>query len=180
MSARRRSPILHLLSDLAQQQIAAKTQQVEMGGMETDDNTRVLRALQQSTAKKAGDKKRAQIEYARQCRQYRLPQFVEQLKVLKTVQKARLDGKNIPSRWFFDFFFPDWKLIVEIDGGIWMPKGGAHSHPLDIERNLIKRNDAALNGYTLIAFTTTSVLSKSNTYPMDFTQHMLCKLGWTR
>ena len=48
-------------------------------------------------------------------------------------------------RWRSDFFIkPD--LLIEVEGGIWM-KGGAHSLPSNIERDIEKQNAAVLLGY---------------------------------
>lgn len=88
---------------------------------------------------------------------YQLPDVMRQFKILKAVQTPRADGKPIPSAWRFDFAWPSYKLIVEIDGGIWMVGGGAHSHPMDIERNMTKRNDASFEGYFVLSFTPNQV-----------------------
>ena len=55
-------------------------------------------------------------------------------------------------RWSSDFAWPDKKIIVEIEGGIWRRGGGAHSHPTNILRDIEKYNNAALLGYRLFRF----------------------------
>lgn len=52
-----------------------------------------------------------------------------------------------------DFAWPDKKLLVEIEGGIWKPGGGAHSHPLGIERDIEKYNLATAEGWRVIRVT---------------------------
>jgi hypothetical protein len=32
-------------------------------------------------------------------------------------------------KWRFDMAFPDHRIALEVDGGIWRKGGGAHSHP---------------------------------------------------
>lgn len=108
-----------------------------------------------------------------QCRAYRVPIPERQFRILKSVQVPRKDGKNIPSRWFFDFAWPQFGVIVEIDGGIWT--GGAHGHPLDLTRNMAKRNDAALNGFVVLAFTPQQVKKAD---AIQFTIRVLASRGW--
>lgn len=55
-----------------------------------------------------------------------------------------------------DFAFPKWKILVEIDGSIWSRRGG-HSTGRGIQRDILKTNLAALNGWTLLRFTTDQV-----------------------
>jgi hypothetical protein len=110
-----------------------------------------------------------------QCRAYKLPPMVRQFKLLKTVQTPRADGKDIPNAWRFDFCFPEYALIVEVDGGIFMAGGGAHSHPVDVKRNLLKRNDAALAGFIILAFMPEQIRRGE---AIAFTQRVLAKQGW--
>lgn len=168
----------HLLSGLAQQQVA-RASQTEMPGMVTDYTAAVLHGVRVRRESKESDKKKAENSFDLHCRSYRLPPFTRQFELLKSVQTPRKDLKPIPKVWRFDFCFPDFKLIVEIDGGIWIPGGGAHSHPIDIERNLLKRNDAALAGLTVIAFTPKQVMGGEQ-HAIAFTQHVLAARGWKR
>jgi very-short-patch-repair endonuclease len=62
-------------------------------------------------------------------------------------------------RW--DFAWPDRKLAVEIQGGIWKRGGGAHSHPTDILRNMRKYNAGTALGWRLLQFSTDEVKSGS-------------------
>jgi hypothetical protein len=61
--------------------------------------------------------------------------------------------------WRTDFAWPERLLTVEIQGGIWRRGGGAHSHPLDIERNITKYNALTALGWRLLQFTTDQVKS---------------------
>lgn len=151
--------------------------QAEMGGMETDAASVLLTSMQRSKEGKTSRNKQAEDTFDFHCRSYALPPFVRQWTLLKTKQTPRKDGKNIPNVWRFDFCFVEYKLIVEVDGGIWIPEGGAHSHPLDVERNLLKRNDAALAGFFVIAFTPNQITRKER-HAIAFTQRVLCARGW--
>jgi hypothetical protein len=55
-------------------------------------------------------------------------------------------------KWQFDYAFPLLKIAVEIEGGIWRQGGGAHSHPLNIERDIEKYNAAAILGWRVLRY----------------------------
>jgi very-short-patch-repair endonuclease len=105
--------------------------------------------------------------FAYQLLAHRLPTHVEQFRFGNST--------DIRKSYRADFCFPDYWLIVEIDGGIWMPGGGAHSHPIDIERNMRKQNDALLWGYSMLRFTPKEV---QNHHAIGFTQKVLFAKGW--
>ena len=127
--------------------------------------------------KGTSNRMQAQEQFGYLCRIHRLPMPERQWKLLKTVQTPRKDGKAIPNRWSFDWCWPQYKLIVEIDGGIWKPDDGAHSHPIDLERNNTKRNDAALAGYSVLSFPPEAVTS-SRRIAIEFTMRVLAARGW--
>jgi len=53
-------------------------------------------------------------------------------------------------KWRFDFAWPDYKVALECDGGIWKKGGGAHSRPAGIVRDIDKGNAAVLLGWRVI------------------------------
>jgi|FreactcultuFSWF8_1027224.scaffolds.fasta_scaffold02376_3 very-short-patch-repair endonuclease len=61
-----------------------------------------------------------------------------------------------PRKWRFDFYFPDRKLAVEIEGGTGMY--GRHQRPMGFERDAEKYNTAAIMGITVLRFTTRMVM----------------------
>lgn len=68
--------------------------------------------------------------------------------------KPTLQFRFHPERlWRADFAWPDQKLLVEIEGGIWMRGGGGHSHPMGIEKDIEKHNAAVALGWRLIRVT---------------------------
>ena len=101
--------------------------------------------------------RKAEDLFGFQCKACRLPDVARQFWI---EQSAYPD--NLRRGWRFDYAFPEFNVIVEIDGGIWLPGGGAHSKPSDIVRNMRKRNDAALAGFFVLAFQTSDVRSKSS------------------
>jgi hypothetical protein len=52
--------------------------------------------------------------------------------------------------WKFDYAHVDQKIATEVEGGIWRRGGGAHSHPLNILRDMEKYNAAAVLGWRII------------------------------
>ena len=65
--------------------------------------------------------------------------------------------KAIPDRKFaFDFYIPKRKLLIELQGGTWMQRGG-HNTGRGIQRDVEKVNLATLNEYAIMQFTTQDV-----------------------
>lgn len=60
-------------------------------------------------------------------------------------------------RWRFDFAFPDRKLGIEIEGGIWV--GGRHTRASGFERDCEKYNAAVLEGWKVLRFTSRHIRS---------------------
>jgi very-short-patch-repair endonuclease len=56
-------------------------------------------------------------------------------------------------RWRFDFAWPDLRLAVEVDGGIWIPGGGRHNRGAGYEADVEKLNVAVILGWRLLRFT---------------------------
>lgn len=127
-------------------------------------------AKRRSAWKPTFDKKKFEHEFEFQCRAHDLPAVVTQFAIANS-----LDLLNKRRRYRFDFGFPDFNLLVEINGGIWLSGGGAHSHPLDVERNQRKQNDATLWGYYVLQFTPDEV---TNRHAISFTQKVLFARGW--
>lgn len=73
---------------------------------------------------------------------------------------CRVDGipvvpqfKFAPDReWRADFAFPEARLLVEIEGGIW--KGGGHNRGVGFQKDIEKYNRATELGWWLMRFTT--------------------------
>jgi len=56
-----------------------------------------------------------------------------------------------PRRWRFDFAFPDQKIAIECEGGIW--SNGRHVRGAGFEKDAEKYNAAALDGWMVLRFT---------------------------
>jgi hypothetical protein len=112
--------------------------------------------------------KKAELLFGRQLVQFRLPPFHHHYRF---PQSLHPDNKR--KVWIADYCNVEYKLMVEIDGGIWT--GGAHGHPVDITRNMMKQNDAALLSYQTLRFATTWVKNK---HAIQFLQRVLYTKGW--
>jgi hypothetical protein len=73
--------------------------------------------------------------------------------------QLRVAGLPVPIRQFqaipgrklaFDFGFPEWRLLVEIQGGVWTK--GKHGRGSGIIQDQNKLNDAVLNGFYTLQF----------------------------
>ncbi len=80
---------------------------------------------------------------------------------------AKIGGLTIAAREFkflddrkfrFDFAWPDELVAVEIEGGIWT--GGGHTRGKGYASNCEKYNLAAVNGWSLLRYTTNDLKSR--------------------
>lgn len=60
-------------------------------------------------------------------------------------------------RWRLDFAWPEHKLAVEIEGGIWI--GGRHIRSASFLKDVEKYNTLALHGFWLLRFTPQQIQS---------------------
>lgn len=60
-----------------------------------------------------------------------------------------------PRRWRFDFAWPDLKLAVEAEGGVW--SRGRHTRGSGFVNDSIKYNEAAKMGWTVLKYTTSTI-----------------------
>jgi very-short-patch-repair endonuclease len=65
-----------------------------------------------------------------------------------------------PSRkWRFDYAFPDCKVAIECDGGVWT--GGRHNRPQGYIRDMEKFNAAAELGWVVLKFTPQQLMTSA-------------------
>lgn len=80
-----------------------------------------------------------ELDLARQCRLAGMPEPVRQFRF------------HPVRRWRFDLCWPDCKLAVEVDGGVWT--GGRHVSGAGFTRDCVKLNEAVLLGWRVLRFT---------------------------
>lgn len=80
-------------------------------------------------------------------------------------QYLALLGKDLPQHevefffakperaWRLDFAWPEHKIAVELEGGIWV--GGRHNRGAGFEEDAVKYNDAVIRGWRILRYTTT-------------------------
>jgi hypothetical protein len=151
-----------------------KPAQLDLGELSTSE---IIAQAWQRQKKRAGSSKRADAEsyFAEECRRYRLPTYTRKVILPATHLTPKLKRA---ATWEFDGIFHEYKLLIEIQGGVWRKGGGAHSHPTDIIRNMQKQNDATLRGFRLLQFTPDEVMNHN---AVHYTQRVLTELcGWQR
>ncbi|HBU86657.1 MAG TPA: hypothetical protein DEF26_03230 [Acinetobacter sp.] len=60
-------------------------------------------------------------------------------------------------KWRADFLITGTKLLVEVEGGIWMAGGGRHTRGKGYLGDMEKYNEAAIMGFTVLRFSTEQV-----------------------
>lgn len=106
-----------------------------------------MQTIQRSFLKPRRRNKRFEELLAFQCRAYKLPEPHEQYRFAQSM------GRQFSA----DFAWPAYKLLLEVQGGIWREGGGAHSHPLNLERDIEKQQHAVLLGWFVLPVTTDQV-----------------------
>jgi hypothetical protein len=109
--------------------------------------------------------KRYEDLFAFQCRAMKLPEAAEQFRFALSLERE----------FRADFAWPKYWLLIEIEGGIWRRGGGAHSHPVSIERNIEKHQHAALLGYIVLPILPEEV---TNGKGIELTMRTLIARGW--
>ena len=54
-------------------------------------------------------------------------------------------------RWRLDFAWPDLRLAIEVEGGIWT--GGRHTRPIGFEQDCEKYNEVTVMGWRVLRVT---------------------------
>lgn len=116
---------------------------------------------------------RFEEQIAFEMRAMKLPAFVEQYRWATELTTAT--GR--PRQFRADFAFLEFRLLVQVHGGLWMRGGGGHSHPMHIEKDLEQQQCAVLLGWWIFPVTTDEV---KNGKAIELVQLALAARGWTR
>jgi very-short-patch-repair endonuclease len=96
-------------------------------------------------------------------------------KVLEEITAAGIDEPEReyifapPRRWRFDFAWPDKKVAIEIQGGIW--NGGRHTRGAGYRADIEKMNTAIMMDWKVFQFTANEVETAG--YVIRFIKHAL-------
>lgn len=84
--------------------------------------------------------------------------FALHLKSSRSIPPAQPEFFFHPTRkWRCDFGWPEHRLLVEIEGGTWLPGGGRHNRGAGFQNDCEKYLAAFEAGYSLLRFTTRMV-----------------------
>src|SRR5260363_228791 len=84
-------------------------------------------------------------------------QFALRVRVAQLPEPLREYCFDADRRWKFDFAWPNWKIAVECEGGIWTQ--GRHTRALGFEADCSKYNAATVQGWRVLRFTAGMVKS---------------------
>ena len=62
-------------------------------------------------------------------------------------------------KWRFDYAFPELKIAIECDGGVWT--GGRHNRPTGYLKDMEKFNTAAEMGWVVLKFTPQQLMTSA-------------------
>jgi very-short-patch-repair endonuclease len=79
------------------------------------------------------------------------------IRAAKLCQPVREYQFHAIRKWRFDFAWPDIRLAVEIEGGIWT--GGRHTRGKGFVGDCEKYNEASLMGWTVLRFPVDQIAS---------------------
>lgn len=107
-------------------------------------------------------------EYAQLCIKHRMPQWEREFHF----------ADNVGRKWRFDFFFPRYKLGVELHGLIGGPGSpyarGGHATLSGMRGDMDKANAACMLGFRLLTFTQSHMAHDA----IPVTMRVLVTLGW--
>ena len=118
-----------------------RSYQARMSGVDID-------AAHKKLPKKEADKQLARAEREKWERLLR-----QHIKAAGLPDMAEQHQFHPERKWRLDFAYPELRLGIEVEGGIWRKGGGAHSHPINIERDIEKHNALVMLRWTVFRFT---------------------------
>lgn len=87
-----------------------------------------------------------------------LPLPEVEYKFLPEVKRKHWKGPRC-SPWKLDYAWPDIKVAIEVQGGIWRREGGAHTSGPNRLRDIEKHNALTIEGWLLLETTTESAIT---------------------
>lgn len=100
---------------------------------------------------KPAPKKMSVADYKKESKRSELEiEFLYYLKIAKLPMPEEEYLFAKPRKWRFDFAYPDKKIAIEMEGGVW--SGGRHRRPIGFIKDMEKYNAAALNGWRVLRY----------------------------
>lgn len=185
MGRRRNSPGLQQIGSAFQRQIMGQMPpqpaQHDLAGMVTNERAEFAHGVVQARKVKAAEKKKVAHSFEFHMRSLGLPKPFGYINSAKEYSHEYAYCKDVgstglvPRDFRADYAWPEpqYRLLVELNGGIWIK--GAHAHPLNIERDIIKYQYAAILGWHVLPVTTDDVKSG---LAVDRLQRYFLSRGW--
>lgn len=190
MRARRNNPRVEQLGPSVSQYTRALIgkapplpRQEEMPGMDVDEAAKLATRIRQGRRAKSEQQKEAARQFEFQMRALELPkpwQYINSKKEL-SYEYRYCDSPELaleygvePREFRADYAWPEYRLLVELQGGIWMQSAG-HAHPQNVLRDMAKAQYAALFKWFLLPVSTDQVKSGE---AVDWLQRVLIARGW--
>lgn len=102
-------------------------------------------------------KKRAATPKSKGTPSYLESLFEQQLRAIKAPRSTKEYAFHPDRRWRMDFAWPEYRVAVEIEGGVWQM--GRHNRPRGFIADAEKYNAAAQLGWIVLRFTAKSIRS---------------------
>lgn len=118
---------------------------------------------------------RFEEQLAFEIRAHRLPEPIRQHKWATEF----LTAKGRPRQFRADFAWPaaEYRLLLQVHGGLWMRSGGGHSHPMHIEKDIEQHQIAVLLKWFVMPVTTDEVKRGD---AIALLERFFASRGWTR
>lgn len=80
-----------------------------------------------------------------------LDQQMRLCRIAPFVTEYRFDNRDKPRNWRFDFAWPDRRVAVEVEGGVW--SNGRHTRGQGFISDTEKYNAAVMQGWRVLRYT---------------------------
>ncbi len=118
---------------------------------------------------------RFEEQLAFEIRAHGLPQPHEQYRWATEV----LSETGRPRQFRADFAWPapEYRLLLQVHGGLWMRSGGGHSHPMHLEKDMEQHRIAAMLRWFVMPVTTDEVKKGQ---AIQHLERFFASRGWAR
>lgn len=143
------------------------TRQLDIGDLSTSDVVASAFKRDRKRRQRGERARTAEEDLGHQLRYFGCPEGLTQFQF----------AKHMGRKFAADRAWPVYQVLLEVQGGVWRKGGGAHSHPLNILRDIEKQQYAALCGYLVVPVTTDQVAKGE---ALQWIVRVLEARGWKR